>query len=220
MPFRYHASPADGPLLQGEIVGPLWEHQSTAPPTKREEGEGIPYVSIRHSRMIVMSQDCDLDQDFAVRFLTEEARRSYDPPNDDVDVDAKSVSHVLLCDVYEEAEIRPRGPKGSDNWRRVKQNQDERYHHLDPAQIGQAGPEANPSGAEAGGDQEPGAAAEPAELPDLYIDFKKALSLPTRQLYEGLRLEAIPRIAVMPPIYLHDLIHRFYGYLSRVAIID
>jgi hypothetical protein len=56
------------------------------------------------------------------------------------------------------------------------------------------------------------------EVPEIYLDFKKALALPTRQVYEGLRVKGIPRLAVVPPIFLHDALHRFYGYLSRVAV--
>src|SRR5205085_1261909 len=131
----YQASPKEGPLLQGEVIGPLWEHQPTAPPVELQEGEPLEYVSFRHARMVVMTQDCDLDQDFAVRFKTAEARKNYAPASTSVDLDAGSIPNVLLCDAFEEDEIRPLTPKGSDNWRRVKRNQNERYHHLDAAVI-------------------------------------------------------------------------------------
>jgi hypothetical protein len=30
----------------------------------------------------------------------------------------------------------------------------------------------------------------------------------------------VQRVAIMPPIYMHDLMHRFYGFLSRVGLPD
>jgi hypothetical protein len=83
-------------------------------------------------------------------------------------------------------------------FRRIKQNQDERYHHFPEAPIGERD----------GG----------AGFPNLYLDFKKTLALPTLQLYEGIRDGGVTRRAVVPPIFLHDLVHRFFGYLSRVAL--
>jgi hypothetical protein len=147
--------------------------------------------------MMVMVQDCDVLWDFQARFPTEEAQEAYGPEADDIDTDKNCLSRLLLCDVFEHDEIRDR-VAGSDVWRRIKQNQDERYHHFPEAPIG---------------DGEDG-----AEFPDLYLDFKKTLALPTRQLYEGIRDDGVTRRAVVPPIFLHDLAHRFFGYLSRVAL--
>ena len=61
--------------------------------------------------------------------------------------------------------------------------------------------------------------ARPA-LPDLFLDFKKALALPTALLYQVAQEGTVERVAIVPPIYLHDLIHRFYNFLSRVAVPD
>jgi hypothetical protein len=107
------------------------------------------------------------------------------------------ISHVILCDVYELSKIRNLVPPGKDIWKRIEQNQDERYHHLKPAQV-----EDMPV----------------SQLPDLYLDFKKVFGIATETLYEGLRIGTIRRVALVPPIYIHDLIHRFYGFLSRVAL--
>lgn len=59
-----------------------------------------------------------------------------------------------------------------------------------------------------------------AALPELVLDFKKPLTLSTAMVYEGLRLRKVRRFGVVPPVYLHDLIQRFYGFLSRVALPD
>jgi hypothetical protein len=125
--------------------------------------------------MIVMNADCDLEWDFKARFPSQQEQDQ----SPDIDEDHPAlIPFVFLCDVYGEEQIRP-NIKGSDIWRRIKQNQDERYHHFVPAPLGNP-----PIGS----------------LPDLYLDFKKVLALPTRRLYEGLA-RGIERIAVVPPIY-------------------
>jgi len=149
--------------------------------------------------MMVMVQDCDLLWDFQARFPTDEAQEVYEPEAEDIDAHKNCVSRTTLCDVFRHEELRDRVP-GADVWRRIKQNQDERYHHFEPANI------SCPQGDE----RDP--------LPDLYLDFKKTLALPTRQLYQGLRSGDVSRTAVVPPIFWHDLAHRFFGYLSRVAL--
>ena len=146
--------------------------------------------------MIVLTADCDLLQDFKARFAGDKPQDQCPPES--FESHPASLLDVLLCDVYEEAQIRGR-IQGSDIWRRVKQNQDERYHCFASADVG------DPTR---------------RRLPDLYLDFKKALTLPTDSLYEGLRNKGVERVAVVPPIYLHDLMHRFYGFLSRVGVPD
>ena len=76
------------------------------------------------------------------------------------------------------------------------QNQNERYHTLEAAPIG---PQGGPT------------------LEAIVLDFRKHSTVPTPLLYEQLT-PAATRTAVVPVYFLHDLMHRFYGYLSRVAI--
>lgn len=143
-----------------------------------------------------MTADCDLEQDFYARFsdrrpatVSDVVRRDYsDPP---------LVPYLLLCDMYEETEIRTRMPPGSAAWRRIGKNQDERYHHFEAAGYGGR-----------------------RSLPDLYLDFKKTFALPADNVYSGVDSGAVTRVAIVPPIYIHDLMHRFYGFLSRVGLPD
>ena len=153
-------------------------------------------TSIAAALMIVMTADCDLEQDFNARF----------PEGSAADKGAETavekghpslVPHVLLCEVYELGEIRAR-VGASDLWKRMQQNQDERYHHLPPARIGD----------------------QPVNgFPDLYLDFKKTVALPTENLYLAVA-QGVRRLALVTPIYIHDLMHRFYGFLSRVGVPD
>jgi hypothetical protein len=140
--------------------------------------------------MIVMTSECDLFQDWRNRFSTASlAQGTPQPPN--------LLQHVILCDLYLEENVRSR-VSGSDVWRRVRQNQDERYHRLPSAGFGNA----------------------TVTLPSLYLDFRQTYGIPTDRLYEGLVAGGVLRIAVVPPVYLHDLIHRYYGFQSRVGLPD
>ncbi len=199
--MKYEQGPATGPIRQGELIGPLWEHQPTSPPIELAAETPIDYISIRHNLLFVLSQDCDLLWDFQARFPDNAAQADYGPEAADFDAHPSCVSHVVMCDAFTEEQIRPR-TGGSDIWKRIKGNQDKRYHHLDASEVNV--PEPSPDVTDA--------------LPDLYLDFKKVVALPTRQLYAGLSDLTVKRIAVAPPIYLHDVIHRFAGYHSRVAL--
>jgi hypothetical protein len=117
---------------------------------------------------------------------------------DSPDEAAHGVEQVLMCPLQRRGEIRWRFHKKGDLWDRVDGNHDRRYHHI------------------------PGAQVEELELylHPHFIDFKKAISMPTEQLYDGVLAGDIERVARLPDYYLHHLIHRFYGFLSRVALPD
>lgn len=190
MPFEYIDPSVPGPLRQGEILSDVWEHRAEYPPIRLDEGTDVNIQPISHPRLIVMSQDCDLVQDFEARRKLNELQQSEETEREV----ARLLPHILLCELYERDEIRSRFQ--SDLWRRVTQNQDERYHCLPAAPL----------------------ANEKGRLSEFFLDFKKILCLPTDRLYEGLESTQIGRVAVVPPIYLHDLIHRFYSFHSRVAL--
>lgn len=135
--------------------------------------------------MIVISQDCDLIWDWNERQRV--------PFNEWA---PHLMPHLLLCDLYEEGQLRGAQEIKSDIWRRIRENQNERYHHLQAASV-------------------EGSAL---NLPDLYIDGKKVYGLPTANLYAGISSLQIARVAVVPPIHLHDFIHRFFAFQSRVAV--
>jgi hypothetical protein len=120
----------------------------------------------------------------------------YEDQHEENGGDPGLIPHVLVCKAYEEKDIRVQ-INGTMMWKRVQQNQDERYHHFMSAPIGEP-----PSG----------------QLPDLYLDFKKTLGLPMQGLYGGIRDGQITRVAVVPAIHVHDLVHRFYGFQSRVGL--
>ena len=44
--------------------------------------------------------------------------------------------------------------------------------------------------------------------------------MPTDRLYDGILAGNVERVALLPDYYIHHLIHRFYSFLSRVALPD
>lgn len=193
MPFQYVLSPTIGELRQGEILSDVWEHQTDNPPVELPEGSAVGLHSDLHPRLMVMTAECDLVWDYQARL---ELRKQGEPGQSARD-HPSLIPHILLCDLYEEPEIRARPTINSAIWTRIRQNQDERYHHLQPAPI-EAIPESG--------------------LPDLYLDFKKTLTLPTHRLYEALESSQIRRSAVLPPVFLQSLMQRFYSFLGRVGV--
>jgi hypothetical protein len=137
-----------------------------------------------------MTSDCDLLQDFNARSNVDSGGVALS------EGDRRLVPQVLICDVFECDEIRPQFDR--DLWRRIKQNQDERYHRFASAPIG----------------------GHSLEMPELYIDFKRVFGVFTAELYDGITNGGVIRKAVVPSIYLHDLMHRFFGFLSRVGVPD
>jgi hypothetical protein len=194
VPFAYDKSPVDGPLRQGELLGPLWEHRPLVPPIEVEDGTNVQVFSVHHRLMVVMTPDCDLIWDFQARFETEEARAALEPESDALDTAVAGLPHVLLCDSYPRADIKER--LDSKLFKLASSNRDERYHYFAEAEIGEGSGE---------------------RWEEVYLDFKKPLALPTRQLYEGIKSKAVRRIAWIPLVYRHDLIHRFFGFQSRIA---
>lgn len=187
--------PGDGALLQGEILADVWMHTPDVEATKLDEGSTIEVVSTGPALIIVLNNECDLLYDYQARFT-----EGHDANNVPIQFQHKTLPFITACQQYTEEEIRKAegSPiRHSDLWKRVKRNQDERYHRL-------------PS---------PLAEKNEAETSLLYMDFKKVLALPTISVYRGIdRVDGIQRIAVLPPPFVYDLAHRFYGYLSRIAV--
>lgn len=190
---KYDVAPVSGPLLQGELLADIYEYRPSYPPMSASEGTEIGYYSIHHPLMIIMNPSCDLDWDFKARFEGGQLQKRDLSENDKL---PPLIPHVLLCDAYERDAIRPLF-KGRDLWEPIEENKNERYHHFIAAPIGEP---------------------KVGELQDIYLDFKKTIALPCSGLYEALRQKGISRVAVIPAVYIHDLMHRFYGFWSRVGL--
>lgn len=101
-------------LFMGEILSHVIERQVTI------AEEAFSLAEVEHPFAVIVSQDCDLEQDARAR--------------SDLDIDAKQrgnalVPHVLLL-VASAAEHARGAAVSSKHWDRVKQNKDERFQFL------------------------------------------------------------------------------------------
>lgn len=190
MPLSYEASPTDGPLRQCELLGDVWEHRPLRPASE-DEGGDFPTRSIHHGMAAVMTPDCDLEWDYPERFPETAGDEPLDESNRSI------VPWTILCDAFPRGEIRPLFTGQDDLFAAIRRNQNIRYHRLVLVQVD-------------GGE----------DIPELFLDFKKTVAIPTAALYEGIEAGGIRRIGVVAPIYSHEVVHRFYNYQSRVALPD
>lgn len=138
--------------------------------------------------LVVMSQDCDLEQDHKNR------------SNLSSDTNDKFLQSILICPAYLEENFRAGthledvGLKmqkiNSDNLRRIKRNQNYRYHYLP----------ANRS----------------LQVPDLFIDFKHYFTGPRDLIYDKYREKHY--LATLEILFRENLSYRFAHYLSRIAL--
>ena len=90
--FRYEASPAVGPVKQGEILGPIWEHRPGIPPTEHPADLEVSITSFLHALVIVMTPDCDLVWDFNERFPDDDSKNALTPQAADADSNSWAAS--------------------------------------------------------------------------------------------------------------------------------
>ena len=109
----YEASNPAVPLWGCEILSNVVQRRQSVQTLREPEPE---LETISHPYCIVVSQDCDLDQDFRNR------------QNGGTAISA--LPNVLLCEVSSSAELKGAVPAGRDIWKRIIQNKDERYQYL------------------------------------------------------------------------------------------
>lgn len=113
LPYRAAASGSTISLRQGEILSNVIRIQVDLafPGTEEQRVD-----SVEHGYAVLLTQDCDLEQDF-------KARQQLNNPD-------KLLPNVLFCHVATAEQLR--GVKGinTDIWKRISQNKDERYHFL------------------------------------------------------------------------------------------
>jgi hypothetical protein len=136
-----------------------------------------------HHYAVVLTQECELDQDF-------KARQGANKPD-------KLIPNLLFCQVSTAEEIRGT-ISGSDIWKRVWQNKDERYHFL----------------------QKVDAACDALQqgLPELAIDFKRYFTVATEEVYKRIEINEAGRRCVLVGPYLEHLSSRFAYFIGRVAL--
>jgi len=172
-------------FCQGDILRDI----STVVWAKETEGgSGVEIEERKLPYAVVLTQDCDLEQDYA-------SRSDLTLPNHD-----KYLQSILICPAYQAAQLR----KGthleslglrmqnisSDPWRQVAQNNNYRYHYLEEYLDFQ--------------------------IPDLVIDFKHYLTIPREILYSLDR--KIHYLGALSELFREDLSIRYSQYLSRIGL--
>lgn len=143
----------------------------------------LPYAAI-------LSQECDLEHDFNNRADLEKCKTNTD----------KFLQTILVCPAYlaeavrigsHLADIDQRMQKfSSDQWKRIKQNNDSRYHFL--------------------------AESQEQQVPDLVIDFKHYFTMPRNIAY---RVDVKQKFLVsLDDLFREHLSNRFAHYLSRIGL--
>lgn len=186
---KIYAASREGALRQGELLSSLNEFRPTD--DGERQGSNVKFDVKVHPYAMVLSQTCDLEQDFGIRQSPELGglHSSQD----------KLLPCILFCEVLTADELRGQQGIKSDIWKRVKANKDERYQFLSAVPVS---------------DDCLGKG-----LQELGLDFKRYFALPTAEVYLQLRLQpgAVRRCHLLNP-YLEHLSTRFSYYQFRVAL--
>ena len=148
--------------------------------------------------MIVLSQDCDLNQDYNARNESKCIDGNLDKLQS---LNNKFLPSVLLCPAYPADQLREGihlqflnlpmskiSKPGKTPWKKICQNETPRYHYLNRY--------------------------EPFEIPDLVLDFKRYYTVSREYLYD---IYNEVYLASLGGLYREDLSQRFANYLSRIG---
>ena len=149
---------------------------------------------------VVLSQDCDLEQDVtAIRKLQEYKDGIFVPKeNSQIPNNDKFINSVLLCPAFLIDSLREGSHLASLNWTMqgfsdklwsrssIKTNDNPRYHYLKGGET----------------------------LPDLVIDFKRFFTIPRSEAYSMLS----KRSTRLDTLFRESASQRFAAYLSRIAL--
>lgn len=185
----YEPVTAEEPLRQGELLAGITEPSISDLVTK----DDVPIQWLRHPLAVLVTQDCDLDQDHVQRQagITEHYR---------------ILRRVLLCEVSSAEDVRnvqrkpnPAMPEmNSALWGPVSKNLDDRFHFLEQV----------PAAADTLG----------AGLGEHVVHFRRVFTVDLGGLYAFVRNEPGARRCRLRTPYAEHLAHRFAFYLSRVAL--
>lgn len=189
-PAFYVPSTQGGPFRQSEILSNVLQYCIAVESLGDEEG--LDLVPVLHGLAIIVSQDCDLEQDFKQRQRVTEAGETVDREDD------KLLPCVLLCEVATaKAILESIGNQGRTIREKFRKNHEDRYQYLREV--------------------EPTQDAEGCGIDAMGIDFKRYFTVPTQELYEQLK-QGCQRRCRLGPQYLEHLSDRFTNHLSRVGL--
>ncbi|MEQ1770955.1 MAG: hypothetical protein ABL879_14065 [Devosia sp.] len=170
----YVASTLGHDLRQGEILSGVLQLDVNSDTDQ--------YDTVVQPLAIVASQDCDLLWDYKERAAGR-----------------PGLSAILMLQCGDAEPAREAAGLTSVPWKRVRQNESDRFHFLQAV-------EANADAAGAG-------------LPDMLVDFRRIFTVSPAELYRQLaKPGGAQRRAVLVPPYREHLQNRVAFYLSRVGL--
>ena len=178
-------------LRQGELLTDVIE---TLCDIKSVSNDAPEFLEKSHPFAFVISQDCDLDWDFAARLSQQKLQRL--------------IPNVLLCEAklanVQAQEIvnseLSRDSNRSRIWSRIRQNKDERYQFFESIETCHD------------------LQREDEKIGELVVDFKRYFTVPTDELYVRIKYGETRRRCRLIHPYLEHLSSRFAYFQSRVAL--
>ena len=179
-------------LRQGELLSNLREPRLQLPTSNPVPEQPLQVDWYTHRLILLMTADCDLVGDYQARgqLPLQEARAESRRL-------VRQLEYVSCCPLYTEDEIRPVSGFDSDVWRRVRQNQNERYHVINLPTLE--------------GFQ---------HLPDVYLDFNRTFMLSVEYAYSEVQSPEVLRQGPIPPPWCQQVVQRWSCYHGRVCVPD
>lgn len=153
-------------------------------------GQQLSIDWITHPISIVITADCDLLGDHRARQSPTLTGRAEGQRL------ARQLDHVALCRLYSEYDLRE-NRFDRDVWKRVRQNQDARYHAIPMPDI--------PSF---------------KEWPILYLDFTRTFMMQTPHMHRAILRNEIRRTSPIEQPWLQDVVNRWAHFHGRVCVPD
>lgn len=185
-PSPYERTDKQGPFRQGEIITSVPDYLVSS----KDDG-GVDVQVLNHPYAIIVTQDCDLEQDFRLR--AEKKMNHF-----------RVQRNLLLCEVWLASDVRQYERDGDTFkanralWGDIQKNKDERFCFLEevPADIDLAG----------------------EGLPELVVHLRATFSILTEEAYSLASRGSLVRRCKLRSPYLEHLSQRVAGYLCRVAL--
>jgi hypothetical protein len=189
-----YLSSIEGPLRQGEILSNVML-LSPEPGTPLSSQGNIKTIVTTHEFAIILSQDCDLDQDYRRR---EKIATEDDDSSKAQALRKKLLGHVLLCGVELASRQKASNEEGRTIWERIVKNNDFRFHYLQEI-------ESSSDTLEKG-------------IGAVIVSFHRYFTVPTEDLLARIKSSETRRRSFMTSPYFEHLSDRFSHYQARVAL--
>ncbi|MBM3326022.1 MAG: hypothetical protein FJY65_03420 [Calditrichaeota bacterium] len=147
---------------------------------------------VNRSLVMGLSQDCDLEQDYNLR-------NDHSINVNEKEAESQYLPFLILLELFTEDRIRSeRKYLKSDIWRKIRDNNDERYQYL---RVIQSEDDLLNEG-----------------IPASVIDFKRSFTVETSYVYHSIQSGNIKRRSIVKTPYAEAILSRFGNYISRVAL--